>query len=111
VNIETMSVVELKRLRADIEAAILKAEKRDRDEVLQELHKLAKSRGFDLEALVRPEHLARASKKVLAGRVAPKYRHPNQPELAWTGRGRRPAWVVEWEANGKAIDDLRVVAG
>lgn len=42
-----------------------------------------------------------------ASRPAPQYQHPENSELVWTGRGRRPKWVESWLANGKPLDDLR----
>lgn len=37
-----------------------------------------------------------------------RYRHPDNPSLTWTGRGRKPAWVVEWLDNGGTLDQLEV---
>lgn len=39
-----------------------------------------------------------------------KYRHPADPALTWTGSGRAPHWVIEWEAmgGGKSREDLRI---
>ena len=39
--------------------------------------------------------------------VAPKYRDPASGST-WTGRGRRPAWVVALEAEGKSLDSCRI---
>ncbi len=41
------------------------------------------------------------------GLVAAKYRDPNSGKT-WTGRGRRPGWVVELESQGKSLDDCRI---
>ena len=41
------------------------------------------------------------------GVVAPKYRDPASGQT-WTGRGRRPAWVVALEASGKTLDSCRI---
>jgi len=38
--------------------------------------------------------------------VAAKYRDPVSGKT-WSGRGRRPAWVVELEAQGKKLDDFK----
>lgn len=40
------------------------------------------------------------------GKVAPKYRGP-AGEL-WTGRGRKPAWVVKALAAGKALTEYEI---
>jgi len=41
------------------------------------------------------------------GTVAAKYRDPASGKT-WSGRGRRPAWVVEAEAAGKSLDNFKV---
>ena len=33
----------------------------------------------------------------------PKYRHPENPEITWTGRGRKPQWIKDAESEGKDI--------
>jgi len=40
-------------------------------------------------------------------KVPIKFKHPTQPELTWTGRGKTPAWVTELEKAGK-IDSAKV---
>lgn len=37
-----------------------------------------------------------------------KYRHPKNPELKWTGRGKRPHWVRQYEEQGGSITDCLV---
>jgi DNA-binding protein H-NS len=46
--------------------------------------------------------------KGVAAAVQPKYRHPTNPNLTWTGRGKRPAWIAEALAAGKSLEDLAV---
>ncbi len=41
------------------------------------------------------------------GRPEVSYRHPGQPGMAWTGRGKPPRWVTEWIESGKSLDALR----
>jgi DNA-binding protein H-NS len=36
------------------------------------------------------------------GKVAPKYRDPNNRANTWTGRGRMPRWMVAATKGGKA---------
>lgn len=35
------------------------------------------------------------------GKVAPKYRNPENPEQTWTGRGKSPLWVQSLKQAGK----------
>ena len=41
------------------------------------------------------------------GSVAAKYRDPASGNT-WTGRGRRPRWVLELESQGKSLNDCRI---
>jgi DNA-binding protein H-NS len=39
-------------------------------------------------------------------KVYPKYQNPQIPEETWSGRGKRPRWLVKALAAGKKIDDF-----
>lgn len=44
-------------------------------------------------------------------RVAPlKFRHPDQPALVWSGRGKTPLWIRELERAGR-LDEARLNLG
>lgn len=38
----------------------------------------------------------------------PKYANPDDASQTWTGRGRKPNWVIEALDNGKALEDLSI---
>lgn len=38
----------------------------------------------------------------------PKYRHPENAELTWSGRGRKPSWIAEALDAGKSLDDFAI---
>ncbi|WP_354540899.1 H-NS histone family protein [Roseovarius sp. MBR-6] len=42
----------------------------------------------------------------LAPHAAAKYRHPENPALTWSGRGRKPQWFVEALDAGNTASDL-----
>ena len=42
--------------------------------------------------------------------VLPKYRNPANPGETWSGRGKRPVWVVAQLKSGKELDDLAIIA-
>ena len=35
-----------------------------------------------------------------------KYRNPTNPELGWTGKGRKPFWVNDFLASGGTLEQL-----
>jgi DNA-binding protein H-NS len=62
---------------------------------------LARDLGYPLAELVGTEmKTSRAP--------AAKYRHPKNPALTWSGRGRKPQWFVEELEAGKTAGDLAI---
>ncbi|WP_171182320.1 H-NS family nucleoid-associated regulatory protein, partial [Ruegeria sp. HKCCD8929] len=41
-------------------------------------------------------------------KAAPKYRNPGNADQTWTGRGRKPQWVIEALAGGADITALEI---
>jgi DNA-binding protein H-NS len=41
-------------------------------------------------------------------KVLPKYRNPAEPGETWSGRGKRPKWVIAQLKSGKKLEDLAV---
>ncbi len=63
---------------------------------------LARDLGYSLAELVGTET------KITRAPTAAKYRHPENPALTWSGRGRKPHWFVEALAAGKAAEELEI---
>lgn len=40
--------------------------------------------------------------------IKAEYAHPENHEVCWTGRGRKPKWVENWLKDGGTLDQLRV---
>lgn len=36
------------------------------------------------------------------------YRDPNNAENTWSGRGRKPLWVLAWLEQGRSIEELKI---
>jgi DNA-binding protein H-NS len=41
-------------------------------------------------------------------KVLPKYCNPLDPSQKWSGRGKRPKWVIAALEAGKSLDDLKI---
>jgi DNA-binding protein H-NS len=101
IDLSKLSLEELQTLAQDIEAEIVNRREAERERVLAQMRELAGSLGLSLEDILRQE-------RGKSGGVAPKYRHPDNPALTWTGRGKRPVWVTEALASGKTLEDLAI---
>ena len=98
-NLETLSLDELKDLRKQVEGAIKGFEKRRKKEALAAAQKAAQEHGFSLEDILSEKGSAKG---------LPKYANPADPGQTWTGRGRQPGWVKEALAKGQSLDDLAI---
>ncbi|MFP5285129.1 MAG: H-NS family nucleoid-associated regulatory protein [Thermoanaerobaculia bacterium] len=106
IDLSKLSVEELETLVRDAQAEIVARKEAERERVLQQMRELAASLGMTLEDVLRMEK--RGGGGGGGGAVQAKYRHPDNPDLTWSGRGKRPAWVTEALASGKTMDDLAV---
>jgi DNA-binding protein H-NS len=44
------------------------------------------------------------------GKVAPKYRNPDNPAETWAGRGLKPRWLAIALKGGKKLEDFGIAA-
>ena len=104
INLEKLSLEELRQLEKDVQSAIVSFEKRKRNEALAAVAAAAKEHGFDLADLMGDEKASKGRKQPLP----PKYQHPADPSKTWSGRGRQPEWVKKSLAGGKPLEDLLI---
>lgn len=98
IDLETLSREELQKLIADAQKALKSVDARRRAEAKRAAEMAAKEYGFSLDEVM--EAGAKGSKG------APKYANPEDPSQTWTGRGRKPNWVIEAISAGKSMDEL-----
>lgn len=92
---------ELQSLLVFIEKRIELAKAEEKQKAIEVLCAQAKELGFSLNELV--------GSGTIAKKPAPqKYRNPENPIETWSGRGRKPLWVVKQLEGGKSLDDLRI---
>jgi DNA-binding protein H-NS len=105
-NISKLTYNELLGLEAKVSAAIAKRKQEEKADLKRKIAALAKSSGFDLEEVVGARS-GRGS-AMRGSKVAPKYRHPKDAELTWTGRGRQPLWLVDEIKKGKKLESFLI---
>ena len=97
-----MSLSELKKMQKDVAKAIATFEDRQKAEARAKVEALARDLGYSLAELVGTE--TKSSRTP----VAAKYRHPENPALTWSGRGRKPQWFVAALSAGKTASELAI---
>lgn len=75
-------------------------------------------RDFFAQIVERAEELNISSDEVLralrgtGGRRkatgVPMYRNPDNPDETWTGRGRKPGWLINRLESGTSLDDMKI---
>lgn len=101
-DLDKMSIEELKRLQKEVAVAIDTYRERQREEARAMLEEKAREMGFKLEDLTS------GGGKRKAKASPAKYRHPENPTLTWTGRGRRPNWITAALEEGRELEDMKV---
>jgi DNA-binding protein H-NS len=100
-NLAVLSLAELRDLQKSVAKAISTFEARQRAEAREKVEMLARDLGFtlaELAELEEPKRKREPSTKI--------YRHPENPTLTWSGRGRKPGWFVAHIDAGKDPDEL-----
>lgn len=97
-----MSVEQLTEIGAIAEQTITQRKAFEEAAITAKLEAMAAEAGYDIKKLYG------MSKR--EGKVAAKYRNPNDATQTWTGRGRRPSWVIAAEEAGKSLDTMLIVA-
>jgi DNA-binding protein H-NS len=78
-----------------------------RQQLLQEFEERVKEMGFTLEQVFPVlAYGARRGRSGSAGSLPVRYRGPHGE--TWSGKGRRPRWIVELESEGHNKEEFRV---
>lgn len=116
-DLKKLSRKELETLKARIDTQLEKMSKLDMKAALEAAQKAAKAHGYSLEQLTGGASAAVAKAKASAGKKPkkaagsvnpPKYRNPENADQTWTGKGRRPAWIVAAQEKGVDIETMAI---
>ena len=95
--------------KAQLEGELKQAEKAHTQEALSRILAEIKTLNIDPTDLVKPLGLSQTKKasgtKNPPKVGEPKYRSSIDPNLTWTGKGRKPAWINVFLENGGNLED------
>ena len=101
-DLEALSLSELKKMQKDVAEAISTSEDRQKAEARAKVEALAQDLGYSLAEIVGTET------KTARAHAPAKYRHPENPTLTWSGRGRKPQWFVDALTGCTTASDLEI---
>lgn len=99
-DLNNLDLSELRQLHRDVQKAIDSFEARQKAAALEAVKAAAAAHGVKLADLLDAVPTRKA--------VAAKYAHPENPELTWTGRGKRPRWIAEALDAGAKLEDFAI---
>ena len=100
-GLDKMSYPELRKLQKRIEVAIAEKRTADAHTTKERLRQMAEKAGFDIKALFGRRGSSRGS-------GVTKYRNPKDSSQIWTGRSRKPNWLVDAVKKGAKIESFAI---
>lgn len=100
VNYDKMSVKELNDHIARAQKALAAAKERERAELKNKIASIAENAGFSVGELFGTRGRGKSA--------TIKYQNPENRAETWTGRGRKPNWLVAKLSKGAKIQDFAV---
>ena len=102
INVDKLSLKELLDLEVKVRRAIAAARDRERSQVKQKLATIAENAGFSVSEL-----FGGRGGRGRSGSVA-KFANPDNRSETWTGRGRKPNWLVAKLNKGAKMSDFAI---
>ncbi len=104
IDVKNLSADELKKLVNDAEQAL-----RDRNqERVMELRREAEALAAELNTSVAELFGLEKPAKQAGKKLPAKYINPANPSQTWSGRGKRPNWLVDELKKGKKLEDFQI---
>lgn len=102
INLNTLSLKELKDLQTQVSKAIATFEDRKKKEAIAELEEIARAKGYSWAELTGGTVVRKRAP------ASAKYANPADKSDTWSGRGRKPRWFEAALREGKRPEDLAV---
>ena len=100
-GLDTYSYVELINLQKRVEEGIAQKRAENAQTTKEQLRVMAEKAGFDIKELFGKRGSPR-------GTGVAKYRNPKDSSQTWTGRGRKPNWLVDAVKKGAKTESFKI---
>lgn len=105
-QLQTLSIEELASMQRRVDNLLKARHAKVREAAVAEMEALALKAGLRIDIRDR----AASAPGGGPGRAPARFRHPDDPAATWSGRGRVPRWLREFERAGRARDEFAISA-
>lgn len=103
VNVERMTLKQIEDLEARIAKAKTQARETTKAQLKAKIDRLLNGSEFTVR-----EIYGLSGNRARAGKSIAKYANPNDTSQTWTGRGRRPDWLIARLKKGASLEDFAI---
>lgn len=103
INVEKLSLKDLNDLEAKLQKAKANARDKERAQIKDKIDALLRGTGFTVFDLYGMGRKGRGR-----GKSAAKYANPDDASQTWTGRGRKPNWLLARLKKGAKMSDFAI---
>jgi DNA-binding protein H-NS len=103
INVEKLSLKDLNELEVKLQKAKATAREKERGLLKDKIDAILKGTGFTVFDLYGIGKRGRGR-----GKSAAKYANPDDRSQTWTGRGRKPNWVIARLKKGAKLSDFAI---
>lgn len=103
INVDKMSLKDINDLEAKLQKAKSQARDRAKSELKDKIDRLVDGSGFSINELYGFVGKGRGR-----GKSAAKFANPDNRSETWTGRGRKPNWLVARLNKGAKLNDFAI---
>lgn len=109
-DFEAMSLDELWTLHELLSGILAERIVVEKRELEQRLVQLNRGREKEASSELNSSDGDRAHQRRKYPRVLPKYQNPSMPTETWSGRGKKPRWLVSALTAGRKIEDFKITS-
>jgi DNA-binding protein H-NS len=104
-KVEGLSLKEINKLESELQKAKIEARERVKQELKKKIDALLEGTGIgihDIYGIPQPKRKGKTSTGVA------KYANPEDPTDTWTGRGRKPNWLLARLKKGAKLEQFAI---
>ena len=110
-DIAMLGISELEALQRTVAERVTQLRLEAKDAALAEMRQVAARYELAWEEVVidaLPRPVAGRPRRAARRSMPPRYRHPDDSSVTWSGTGRKPRWIVALLEAGRTLDELEI---